>query len=83
MDVTDLKVGHTYTLDYIDPHEPCSGDCTPCAISNLLVRGFLPGTVFTVKQILGNNALLEFEEGGTFAVSLQHLTTCGFIEDIT
>ena len=55
----NLKIGHTYRLVSIEQNTPCRGDCEPCSILNLLNRGFLADTVFTVKQILGGNVLIE------------------------
>lgn len=82
MNTNVLEVNHTYRLVSIDQNNPCRGDCEPCSILNLLNRGFLVDSVFTVKQILGGNVLVQFEGGDQFAINLKHLNTCTYT-DIT
>ena len=80
MEEKDLRQGQRYKLVSIEQHKPCKGTCEPCIILSLLTRGFLPGTTFTVEHIIGGNAMLKFESGDVFAISIDHLKTCSFVE---
>ena len=76
-----LKEGKQYRVT--DTHH--KGECNRCEDCHLIVlmeKGFIPDNVFTVRNKLGGNLIVEFSSGDKFAVREQHLMVCDFLEEI-